>query len=101
MERNRPVSYMMIAPWLILFIIFGIIPVVVAIGLSFTSFDMLNMPKFNGLDNFVRLFLDDDIFRIALKNTLIMAIVTGPLGYLLNFVLHGVSMKARKTSEQF
>ncbi len=76
----------MLAPWLTLFIIFGIIPVLASIFYSFTSFDMLNTPKVNGLDNFIRLFLDDDIFAISLKNTLIMAIVTGPLGYLLNFI---------------
>ncbi len=86
LERNRPISYIMLAPWLILFIILGLIPVIASILLSFTSFDLLNIPKFNGLSNYVRLLLDDDIFRIALKNTLIMAIVTGPLGYLLNFV---------------
>lgn len=86
LERNRPISYIMLAPWVTLFVIFSIIPILVSLYISFTSWDMLNMPKFNGFDNFIRMFLDDDIFSIAVKNTLIMAIVTGPLGYLLNFV---------------
>ncbi len=86
LERNRPISYIMLAPWVTLFIVFSIIPILVSLYISFTSWDMLNMPKFNGFDNFIRMFLDDDIFSIAVKNTLIMAIVTGPLGYLLNFV---------------
>ena len=86
LERNRPISYIMVGPWALMFIVFGVIPVIAGIFLSFTSYDMLNTPKFVGIDNFIRLFIDDDIFAIALKNTLIMAIVTGPLGYLLNFV---------------
>ncbi len=86
LERNRPISFIMLAPWAILFIIFALVPIVVAIYLSFTSFDMLNTPQFNGIDNFIRMFLDDEIFMIALKNTLFMAIVTGPAGYILNFV---------------
>ena len=47
---------------------------------------MLNMPKFNGVENYVRLFLDDDVFTISLKNTLIIAVITGPATYLLSFV---------------
>lgn len=86
LERSRGISYLMIAPWGILFIIFILIPVIVSMLFSFTSFDMLNMPKFNGLTNYVRLFFDDDVFMISLKNTLIIAVITGPIGYLLSFV---------------
>ena len=80
------ISYQMMGPWLILFTLFMFIPVLAAIVLSFTSFDMLNLPKINWFENYVRLFLDDDVFMTSLKNTLIIAVITGPIGYLLSFV---------------
>ena len=80
-------SFFMLAPWGILFIIFMLIPVLAAMVLSFTYFDMLNFPTFNGVENYIRLLLDDDVFSISLKNTLIIAVITGPAGYLASFVI--------------
>ncbi|XEC97566.1 carbohydrate ABC transporter permease [Paenibacillus tarimensis] len=74
-------SYLMIAPFGLLFMFFIIIPVASSIILSFTYFNMLQFPKWIGLDNFMRLFLDDEIFLIAVKNTLIFAFITGPISY--------------------
>ena len=79
-------SYLMLAPFAILFTVFTIIPVVIAVGFSFTSFDMVKAPVFVGLENFQRMLLDDEIFITALKNTLIFAFMTGPVGYILSFV---------------
>lgn len=79
-KRNRA-SYVMMFPYFLLFFLFTVIPVVVSIGLSFTSFNVLEPPKFTGWDNYVRLFLSDDIFKIAVKNTLIFAVITGPISY--------------------
>ena len=73
--------YLMLAPFMILFFIFTVIPVISAIGLSFTYFNMLEFPRWTGWDNYARLFLEDDIFLIGVKNTLIFAFVTGPLSY--------------------
>ena len=81
-KRNKA-GYLMMAPFFVLFFLFTILPVLVSIGLSFTSFNMLEMPKFIGWDNFLKLFLDDNIFMIALKNTLIFAVITGPISYLM------------------
>lgn len=80
-------SYIMLAPFVILFLIFILIPVLSSIVLSFTSFDMLQMPKYVGADNYIRMFLEDDIFIIALQNTLMFAVITGPFGYLLSLVV--------------
>lgn len=79
-------SYLMIAPFMIFFFLFTVIPVVAAIALSFTDFNMLQTPNFVGLDNFKTLFLNDDIFKIAVRNTLILAFITGPLSYISCFV---------------
>jgi multiple sugar transport system permease protein len=85
-KRNKT-AYFMIAPFMILFFIFTIIPVALSLVLSLTSFNMLQWPKFVFLDNYVTLFLDDDLFITALKNTLIFAAVTGPSAYIISFVV--------------
>lgn len=77
----------MIAPFMILFLIFTVIPVALSLVLSLTSFNMLEWPKFVFMDNYITLFLDDDLFVTALKNTLIFAAVTGPASYIISFVV--------------
>jgi len=84
--RRSRASYLMIAPYFILFFAFTVLPVLISIALSFTYFNMLEMPKFNGWSNYIKLFLEDDIFLISLKNTLIFAVVTGPTSYLLSLL---------------
>jgi multiple sugar transport system permease protein len=79
-------SYVLMAPFVILFMTFTIIPVFMSLGISFTYFNLLEPPRFIGLDNYMKLALDDEVFIIALKNTLILAVVTGPVSYLLAFV---------------
>ena len=86
MKRNY-IGYLMLAPFYILFLTFTILPVVLSIVLSFTTFNMLEPPVFVFLDNYIRLFLDDDIFLIAVKNTFIFAAITGPVSYLLSFLV--------------
>ncbi|MCK5762153.1 MAG: sugar ABC transporter permease [Candidatus Izimaplasma sp.] len=79
-------NYVLMAPFTILFFTFTIIPVFMSLGISFTYFNLLEPPQFIGLDNYLKMFLEDDVFIIALKNTLILAVVTGPVSYLLAFV---------------
>lgn len=86
MKRNKT-AYAMIAPFMIIFTLFTVIPVALSIVLSLTSFNMLEWPKWVGLDNYITLFLDDDLFITALKNTLIFAAVTGPASYVIAFVV--------------
>ncbi|HLT00156.1 MAG TPA: sugar ABC transporter permease [Acholeplasma sp.] len=78
--------YILMAPYVVLFILFTVIPVLMSLGISFTYFNMLEAPRFIGFDNYTKLFLEDDIFIIAIRNTLILAVVTGPVSYLLAFV---------------
>ena len=86
MKKNK-VAYLMIAPFFILFALFTIVPVVLSFLLSFTNFNLLEWPDFVLLDNYIRLFLDDDVFITAIKNTLMFATVTGPGSYLLSMLL--------------
>ncbi|MDD4327237.1 MAG: sugar ABC transporter permease [Eubacteriales bacterium] len=76
--------YLMMAPFLILFLMFTVIPVMSSVLLSFTDFNLLEWPSFVGWDNYVKLFLEDKIFTITVKNTLLFALLTGPLSYFLS-----------------
>ena len=81
--KKNKASYAMLAPYFILFFFFTVLPVLMSMILSFTYFNMLEWPTWNGWGNYVKLFLEDDIFLVSLKNTLIFAVVTGPISYLL------------------
>lgn len=74
-------SYLMMAPYFIMFFFFTVLPVGMAIAFSFTYYNMLEVPQFIGWKNYVKLFLEDDIFLKSFKNTLILAVVTGPVSY--------------------
>lgn len=80
-------QYLMLAPFMLIFIVYVVIPVISSVFLSFTSFDMLSLPKFNGLDNYKRMLLDDEIFGTVVKNTLIFSCIAGPVSFILSFVL--------------
>ena len=84
-RKNRD-NYLMVAPYAVIFTVFTVIPVVLAIVMSFTYFNLLEPPQFRGLFNYMRLFLDDDVFWLSMKNTLIFALLTGPLSYFLCLV---------------
>jgi multiple sugar transport system permease protein len=74
------------APFIVVFFLFTVIPVVASMGISFTYFNMLEPPRFVGWQNYSRLFLNDDIFMIALRNTFLFAIITGPVSYIACFL---------------
>lgn len=80
-------GYVLLAPYFILFFLFTALPVIMAFGLSFTSFNVLEPPKWVGFDNYATLFIKDEVFLTALKNTLLFALITGPLSYIACFFL--------------
>lgn len=97
--KKAKVSYLMLAPYVFFFLVLIVIPIFMSIVLSFTYFNMLKFPKWTGLLNYTRLFLDDDVFIIAIKNTLIFAFITGPISYILCFlfawIINDLSPKLR------
>ena len=86
MRRNW-VAYAMIAPYVIIFTLFTVVPVVLSMIISFTDFNMLQWPNFVWLENYINLFFADDTFLLACKNTLIFAAIVGPVSYLLSFLV--------------
>ena len=85
--RVNKVGYAMVFPFMLLFTVFTVFPVVLSLILSFTEFNMIEFPKWLGIDNYVRLILDDDVFLIGIKNTLIFAAITGPASYLMSLFI--------------
>ncbi|MBE6677683.1 MAG: sugar ABC transporter permease [Ruminococcaceae bacterium] len=85
--KKYKVAYLMIAPFFLLFFTFTVVPVLLSVVLSFTTFNMLEFPDFIWFDNYIRLFLDDDIFILSIKNTFIFACITGPVSYLLSLFI--------------
>ena len=85
--RKSITGYLFLAPFLILFITFTMIPIAVAMGLSLTNYNLVQTPEFVGLTNYRNLILEDDVFLKSLSNTIIFAILTGPTGYLASFMM--------------
>ena len=96
--RKYGMSYFFLSFWLILFLFFTVIPIICAVVLSFTHFDMVQTPNFVGIQNYLTLLLDDEIFMKSLGNTMYYAIVTGPAGYLLSFVVAWLITETSKLS---
>ncbi len=86
MKRNW-FAYVMIAPYMLIFSMFTIVPVALSMVISFTDFNMLQMPNIVWFENYINLFFADDIFLIACKNTLIFSAVVGPASYLMAFLI--------------
>ena len=85
--KKHGVYYALVAPYMILFTIFVVVPVIISIYYSFTYYNMLEPARFLGADNYIRLFTQDDVFLTALKNTVIIAGITGPVSFFLCFFL--------------
>ncbi len=84
MKKNKEM-YVFVAPYVIIFLLFILLPVLISIILSFTDFNIISTPKFVGITNYIKMFLSDEIFVKSLQNTLVFAAITGPLGYVLSF----------------
>ena len=79
--------YLFLLPFGILFAAFVVMPVAISIFFGFTDFNLLEMPELVGLKNYQKLFVDDEIFTIAFRNTIIIALVVGPIGYLASLLI--------------
>ena len=85
-KRNKA-CYGMLAPFMIFFILFTAVPVLMSLPMGFTDFDMARPPKFVGLSNFTTLFFSDKIFMRSIRVTIVFALLTGPVSYVLCFLL--------------
>lgn len=80
--------YLFVLPYFSLFAVFVAVPVAIAVGLSFTNFNAIQTPSFVGIKNYIELFLQDEVFiRYVIPNTVKFAVIVGPGGYVLSFLL--------------
>ena len=84
-KRNK-VCYLFLAPYAILFFTFFILPIATSIYYSFTYYNILEPARFIGFQNYINLVLQDEVFLTAIKNTFVIAVITGPVGYILSFL---------------
>lgn len=85
--RRNKAGYLYLAPFLILFVLFNLVPVINAFTLSVQNYNMIQSPRFSGLANYRTLFLEDDVFLLSLQNTFIFALFIGPVGYMISFLM--------------
>lgn len=87
-KKDDKTAYVFAAPYLILFAIFIILPIIVAIYLSFTNFNMVSTPKWNNFLNYIYLLTSDEEFmKYILPNTIKFSVIVGPGGYILSFMM--------------
>lgn len=94
--RKNKTGYFFLLPFLVLFTAFTIVPVAVSMGTSFTNYNMIQTPNFVGVENYKYLILDDDVFLKALSNTLVFALITGPIGYFASFFMAWIITLVKK-----
>lgn len=88
MKTGKKYPFLFLLPYGALFVVFIILPIIVAIGLSFTDFNTIQAPGFVGLTNYVNLATQDSIFmQYVLPNTVTYSLIVGPGGYCLSFLL--------------
>lgn len=88
LEKKDRTTVLFLAPYVLLFITFIVIPVGLAFALSFTYFNGIQAPRFNGIDNYLYILTEDEIFmKTILPNTLLFSFIVGPGGYMLSFML--------------
>lgn len=85
-RQNRE-CYLMLAPFMLVFLVFTVVPVVMSFPIGFTDFDLVQPPEFVGLSNYTTLFLNDSVFIQSIRVTLVFALLTGPVSYVLCFLL--------------
>ena len=84
--RKYSFCYLFLLPYAVLFITFYVLPMITSIYFSFTNYNILEKPDFIGIKNYINLFLEDEVFTIAVRNTFVIAIIIGPIGYIMAFI---------------
>ena len=84
--KRMKVCYLFLLPYAVLFLTFVILPIATSIYYSFTYYNILEAPRFIGFQNYINLILQDEVFLTAVRNTFVIAVITGPIGYILSFL---------------
>lgn len=88
MRTRKFTPYLLILPYALLFLTFIAVPTIMAVCLSFTNYNAVQMPSFIGFVNYINLFTQDTVFmQYVLPNTVVYSLIVGPVGYVLSFFL--------------
>lgn len=87
MRKEDITFYAILVPFLSAFFLFNVLPVLSSVGLSLFDYDMVSKPIFIGFENYIRMFTGDRVFFKVVGTTLKFALIVGPGGYLLAFLL--------------
>ena len=93
---NNIIGYVLIAPWLIGFLIMYLIPMIISIYFSFTKYNLLSPPVFIGIDNFTRMFFHDPSFWKSLGVTFYYVFMLVPLRLIFAFIVAMLLNNKRK-----
>jgi len=85
--REALIAYTFIAPWLIGFVLFTGGPIIASFGLSFFKWKIITPPNYIGLENYIRMFTDDEWFQISIAVTVKYLLLYLPLSQLLALLL--------------
>ena len=77
--KNRD-CYLYLLPFYAIFLLFVVLPVLISIFFSFTYYNVFQSPEWVGWKNYIHLLASDEVFLQAVKNTFLIALVTGPVG---------------------
>ena len=95
--RDRHSHWAMLIPYLLLFVAFILLPIILAVVLSFTNFNSVEFPQWRGLENYIRALTEDTVFmQKILPNTILYAVIVGPGGYLLSFIMAWILSQLQK-----
>ena len=87
-EHNDPAGYLFVLPYALVFMVFILVPVALAVILSFTNFNAIQWPSWVGFLNYITLLTSDEVFmQFVLPNTVLYAVIVGIGGYILSFLL--------------
>ncbi|MBI9009544.1 MAG: sugar ABC transporter permease [Tenericutes bacterium] len=81
-------SYLFILPYFLVFFTFVVLLILISVILSLTYYDTINFPSFVGFQNYINLFTQDsDFMQYALPTTIKYALIIGPIGYIIAFMM--------------
>ena len=84
---EKQTYFLLLLPFMGLFFLFNVLPVLSSMVLSLFDYDMVSTPIWVGLSNYTRMFTSDETFLKVLGNTLRCSVVAGPLSFMLAFLL--------------
>lgn len=85
--RKMMPGYLFILPAVLLISVFVFLPIIASLFLSFTQYNVLQPPKWVGLNNYYRLIFEDPLFWIAVRNTVLYVAGTVPVCVMISLLL--------------